>query len=108
MHNKGYFNASQQDLSKASSLWTLVCKEDFFRDKLSASKLIAVARSAGCALSESTCKPVDPGGGDGGSLTMHGLAWPVAWASLLELLLLVVVSMDLVAVSAVFLGGMME
>ena len=49
--------------------------EDFFReDKLLASKLIAAARLVGSALSESAFKPIDPGVGDGGSSTAHGLA----------------------------------
>ena len=60
------------DPSKASSSWTLVHMEDFFReDKLLGSKLIAVARSAGSALLESACEPIE--GGDGGSSTMCGL-----------------------------------
>ena len=63
------------DLLKTFSLWTLVCMEDFFReDKLLASKLIAAARLVGSALSESAFKPIDPGVGDGGSSTAHGLA----------------------------------
>ena len=95
------------DLSKTSSLWTLVHMEGFFRgDRVLTSKLIAAARSVGGASLESTCKLIDPGGGDGGSSTMCGLAWLVAWASLLEPVV-VVVSMDLVVFSAVFLGGMM-
>ena len=89
------------DLSKTSSSQTLVHMEGFFgEDRLLASKLIAVARLVGSALSESTCELIDPGVGDGGSSTIHGLAWPVAWASLLMLVVAVVVS-------AVFLGGMM-
>ena len=56
------------DPSKTSSLWTLLVHvEDFFgEDKFLASKLIAVARWVGGALSESACKPIDPGVGDGG------------------------------------------
>ena len=59
-------------------------------DRLLVSSVIAAARSAGCASSESTCRLVDPGGGDGGSSTM--VAWPVAWASWLVLVVVVGVS----------------
>ena len=77
---------------------------DFFRDnRLLVSSVIAVARSVGCALSESTCKLINPRGGEGGSSMM--VAWLVAWASWLVLVVVVGVS----AVGAVvFLGGMME
>ena len=58
-------------LSKTSGSWTLAHMEDFFREhRLWVSKLIVVARSAGGALLGLDCKPVDPGVGDGGSLTM--------------------------------------
>ena len=56
--------------------------------------MIAAARSAGCASSELTCELIDPGGGDGGSSMI--VAWPVAWASWLEL------------GAVVFLGGMVK
>ena len=76
------------DPSKTSGLQTLVCMVDFFRDdRLLDSSMIAAARSAGCASSESTCELVDLGGGDGGSSTM--VAWPVAWASWLVLVVAV-------------------
>ena len=80
---------------------------DFFRDdRLLDSSVIAAARSAGCASSESTCKLVDPGGGDGGSSTM--VAWSVAWASWLVLAVAVVVSVAGAVGAVVFLGGMVK
>ena len=80
---------------------------DFFRDdRLLDSSVIAAARSAGCASSESTCKLVDPGGGDGGSSMM--VAWPVAWASWLVLVVVVGVSAAGVVGAVVFLGGMVK
>ena len=76
---------------------------DFFRDdRLLVSSVIAVARSAGCASSESTCELVDPGGGDGGSSTM--VVWPVAWASWLVLVVAVGVLAACVVGAVVFLG----
>ena len=70
---------------------------DFFGDdRLLVSSIIAAARLVGCASSESTCKLIDPGGGDGSSSTM--VAWLVAWASWLVLV---------VAVRAVVLLGCM-
>ena len=76
------------DLSKTSSLQTLVCVADFFgNDRVSVSSIIAAARSAGCASLESTCKLINLGGGDGGSSSM--VAWPVAWASWLVLVVAV-------------------
>ena len=63
------------DPSKTSSLWTLVHVEDFFREeKLWASTLMVVARSVGGTSLKAVCKPINPGGGDGSSLTMCGLA----------------------------------
>ena len=95
------------DLSKTSGSWTLVCVVDFFRDnRLLDSSVIAVARSAGCASSELTCEPINPGGGDGGSSTM--VVWPVAWASWLVLVVAVGVSAVGVVGAVVFLGGMVK
>ena len=72
------------DPSKTSGLWTLVRVVDFFGDnRLWVSSVIAAVRSVGCASLKLTCGLVDPGGGDGGSSMM--VAWPVAWASWLEL-----------------------
>ena len=80
---------------------------DFFRDdRLLISSMIAVARSAGCASSESTCELVNPGGGVGGSSMM--VAWPVAWASWLVLVVVVVVSVVCAVGAVVFLGGMVK
>ena len=95
------------DPSKTSGSQTLVHVADFFGDdRLWVSSVIAAARSAGCASSKSTCGLVDPGGGDGGSSTM--VAWPVAWASWLVL----VVAVGVLAAGAVgavdFLGGMVK
>ena len=76
---------------------------DFFGDdRLWVSSVIAAARSAGCASSKSTCGLIDPGGGDGGSSTM------VAWASWLELVVAVGVSVACVVEAVVFLGGMVK
>ena len=95
------------DPLKMSSAWTLVHMVDFFRDdRLVVSSVISVARSAGCASLESTCKLVDLGGGDGGSSTM--VAWSVAWASWLVLVVVVGVSAVGVVGVVVFLGGMVE
>ena len=95
------------DPSKTSSSWTLVRVVDFFGDdKLWVSSMIAVARLAGCASLKSTCRLVDPGGGDGGSSTM--VAWPVAWASWLELVVAVGVSSACAIGAVVFLGGMVK
>ena len=86
---------------------TLVCVVDFFRDdRLLVSCVIAVAKSAVCALSESICKLVDPGGGDGGSSMM--VVWPVAWASWLVLVVVVGVSVAGVVGAVVCLGGMVK
>ena len=61
---------------------------DFFGDdRLLDSSVIAVARSVSCASSELTCTLINLGGGDGGSSTM--VAWPVAWASWLVLVVVV-------------------
>ena len=80
---------------------------DFFRDdRLLDSSMIAVARLVGCASSESTCELIDPGGGDGGSSTM--VAWPVAWASWLVLVVAVGVSAVGAVGAVVFLGGMVK
>ena len=80
---------------------------DFFGDdRLLDSSVIAVARSAGCASLESTCELINPGGGDGGSSTM--VAWPVAWASWLVLVVAVGVSVAGVVGAVVFLGGMVK
>ena len=91
------------DLSKTSGSWTLVHAADFFRDdRLWVSSMIAAARSAGCASLKSTCGLVNPGGGDGGSSTM------VAWASWLELVVVVGVLAVCVVGAVVFLGGMVK
>ena len=75
---------------------------DFFRDnRLWVSSMIAAARSVGCASSKSTCRLIDPGGGDGGSSTM------VAWASWLELVVAVGV-LAACTVGAVVLGGIVK
>ena len=80
---------------------------DFFRDdRLLDSSMIAAARSAGCASSELTCELIDPGGGDGGSSMM--VAWPVAWASWLELVVAVGVLAACVVGAVVFFGGMVK
>ena len=80
---------------------------DFFvDDRLLKSSVIAVARSVGCASSESTCKLIDLGGGDGSSSTM--VVWPVAWASWLVLVVAVGVSAAGAVGAVVFLGGMVK
>ena len=80
---------------------------DFFGDdRLWVSSVIAAARSAGCASLKSTCGLVNPGGGDGGSSTM--VAWPAAWASWLELVVAVGVSVACAVGAVVFLGGMVK
>ena len=95
------------DPLKTSGSWTLVHMVDFFRDdRLLDSSMIAVARSVGCASLESTCELVDPGGGDGGSSMM--VAWPVAWASWLVLVVAVGVSAAGAVGAVVFLGGMVK
>ena len=95
------------DLLKTSSSWTLVCAADFFGDnRLWVSSVIAAARLAGCASSKLTCRLINPGGGDGGSSMM--VAWPVAWASWLELVVAVGVSEACVVGAVVFLGGMVK
>ena len=95
------------DPSKTSGSWTLVCAADFFGDdRLLDSSVIAADRSVGCASSESTCELVDPGGGDGGSSTM--VAWPVAWASWLVLVVAVGVLAACAVGAVVFLGGMVK
>ena len=94
------------DPSKTSGSWTLVHAADFFGDdRLWVSSVIAVARSAGCASLESTCELIYLGGGDGGSSTM--VAWPVAWASWL-VLVVVGVSVAGAVGAVVFLGGMVK
>ena len=116
MHQDGYGSLGCIELKKGWSLWvldpsntsssqTLVCVVDFFRDdRLWVSRVIAAARSAGCASFKSTCGLVNPGGGDGGSSTM--VVWPVAWASWLELVVAVGVSAACAVGAVVFLGGM--
>ena len=95
------------DPSKTSGLWTLVCVADFFGDnRLWVSSVIAAARLAGCASSKSTCGLIDLGGGDGGSSMM--VACPVAWASWLELVVVVGVLAVCVVGAVVFLGGMVK
>ena len=95
------------DPSKTSSSQTLVHAADFFGDdRLLDSSMVAAARLAGCASSESTCKLIDPGGGDGGSSMM--VAWPVAWASWLVLVVAVGVSVAGAVGVVVFLGGMVK
>ena len=80
---------------------------DFSGDnRLLDSSVIAAARSAGCASSESTCELIDLGGGDGGSSTM--VAWPVAWASWLVLVVAVGVLAAGAVGAVVFLGGMVK
>ena len=92
------------DPSKTSGSQTLVHAADFFRDdRLWVSSMIAAARSAGCASLKLTCRLVDPGEGDGGSSMM--VAWPVAWASWLELVVVVGVSAACAVGAVVFLGG---
>ena len=78
----------------------------FGDDRLWVSSVIAAARLVGCASLKSTCRLVDLGGGDGGSSTM--VAWPVAWASWLELVVVVGVSVVCVVGALVFLGGMVK
>ena len=68
--------------------------------------MISATRSAGCASLELTCEPINPGGGDGGSSTM--VAWPVAWASWLVLVVAVKVSVIGAVGAVVFLGGMVK
>ena len=95
------------DPSKTSGSQTLVHVADFFGDdRLWVSSMIVVVRSAGCASSKLTCGLVDLGGGDGGSSTM--VAWPVAWASWLELVVAVGVSAACAVGTVVFLGGMVK
>ena len=92
---------------KTSSSRTLVRMADFFGDdRLLVSSVIAVARLVVCASSESTCELVDPGGRDGGSSTM--VAWLVAWASWLVLVVAVGVSVACAVGAVVFLGGMVR
>ena len=80
---------------------------DFFGDdRLLDSNVIAVARSVRCASLESTCELINLGGGDGGSSTM--VAWPVAWASWLVLVVAVGVSAACAVGAVVFLGGMVK
>ena len=95
------------DPLKTSGSWTLVHVADFFGDdRLWVSSVIAAARSVGCASSKLTCGHVDLGGGDGGSSTM--VAWLVAWASWLELVVAVGVSAACVVGAVVLLGGMVK
>ena len=80
---------------------------DFFGDdRLLDSSVIAAARSVGCALLESTCKLINPGGGDGGISMM--VAWLVAWASWLVLVVAVGVLAAGVVGAVIFLGGMVK
>ena len=53
-----------------------------------------------------TCELINPGGGDGGSSTM--VAWPVAWASWLVLVVAVGVLAASVVGAVVFFGGMVK
>ena len=118
MHQDGYrslgciepkkgWSLQVSDLSKTSSSQTLVHVADFFRDnRLLDSSVIAVARSVGYASLELTCELVDLGGGDGGSSTM--VAWPVAWASWLVLVVAVGVLVACAVGAVVFLGGMVK
>ena len=95
------------DPSKISSSQTLVHAADFFGDdRLLDSSMIAAARSVGCASSESTCELVNPGGGDGGSSMK--VAWSVAWAFWLVLVVAVGVSAAGAVGAVVFLGGMVK
>ena len=87
--------------------WTSVRGADFFGDdRLWVSSMIAAARSVGCASLKSTCRLIDPGGGDGGSSMM--VVWSVACASWLELVVAVGVSVVCVVGAVVFLGGMVK
>ena len=61
---------------------------------------------SGLCFIEIDCGLVDLGGGDGGSLMM--VAWPVAWASWLELVVAVGVSVACAVGAMVFLGGMVK
>ena len=80
---------------------------DFFEDdRLLVSSVIAAARSVGCASLELTCGLVDPGGGDGGSSMI--VAWPVAWASWLVLVVAVGVLAACAVGAVVFLGAMVK
>ena len=106
MEVKGALNQKRLELIGVRSIKDIQFM-DFFRNKPLDSKLIAVARLVGSALSESTSELTNPGGGDGGNSTMCGLAWSVVWASLLELVVVVVVPMDLVVDLVAFLGCMM-
>ena len=95
------------DPSKTSGSQALVCTADFFRDdRLLDSSVIAAARLAGCASSESTCELINPGGGDGGSSTM--VVWLVAWSSWLVLVVVVGVLTAGAVGAVVFLGGMVK
>ena len=95
------------DLSKTSGSRALVHTVDFFGDdRLWVSSMIAAARLVGCASSKSTCGLVDPGGGDGGNSTM--VAWPVAWASWLVLVVVGGVLAACAVGAVVFLGGMVK
>ena len=89
------------DLSKASSSWT---SSEMIGFCIAA--MIAAARLVGYASSESTCKLINPGGGDGGSSMM--VAWLVAWASWLVLVVVVGVSAVSAVGAVVFLGGMVK
>ena len=95
------------DPSKTSGSQTLVRAANFFRDdRLWVSSMIAVARLAGCASLKSTCSLINLGGEDGGSSTM--VAWPVAWASWLVLVVVAGVSAACAVGAVVFLGGMVK
>ena len=95
------------DMSKTSNLQALVCTADFFGDdRLLDSSVIAVARSVGCASLELTCELIDLGGGDGDSSMM--VAWPVAWASWLVLVVAVGVLAAGAVGAVVFLVGMVK
>ena len=70
------------------------------------SSVIAAARLVGYASLKLTCELIDLGGGDGGSSMM--VAWPVAWASWLVLVVVVGVSVVGAVGAVVFFRGMVE
>ena len=111
MHQDGYKNLGCIDQKRLEFIGVGPIKDiqfvDFFGDdRLLYSSVIAAARSAGCASLDLTCELVNPEGGDGGSSTM--VAWPVAWASWLVLVVAVGVSVVGAVGAVVFLGGMVE
>ena len=106
MEVQGALNQKRLEFTGVGSVEDIQLMDFFGDDRLLDSSVIAAARSVGCASSESTCKLVTPGGGDGGSSTM--VAWPVAWASWLVLVVAVGVSAAGAVGVVVFLGGMVK